>query len=119
MRQFLPPPKRWGYPCCKLINENVGVKKIVDLDKYNKFIDAFNDLNNIEKLQKELKELEKELIKRQKGDSYCTDIYSIQHRIEAQKEVIKNLQAIRDRGYKTVEEMLTITDRRLRKVEHE
>ena len=23
------------------LNENVGVKKIVDLDKYNKFIDAF------------------------------------------------------------------------------
>lgn len=21
MRQFLPPPKRWGYPCCKLIDE--------------------------------------------------------------------------------------------------
>lgn len=89
------------------LNENVGIKKIADLNKYNKFIDAFNDLNNIEKLQKELKELEKELIKRQKSDSYCTDIYSIQYRIEVQKEVIKNLQAIRDRGYKTVEEMLT------------
>lgn len=92
------------------LNENVGIKKIVDLNKYNKFIDAFNDLNNIEKLQKELKELEKELIKRQKGDSYCTDVYSIQYRIEAQKEVIKNLQTIRDRGYKTVEEMLTSWD---------
>lgn len=92
------------------LNDVVGVKKIVDLNKYNKFIDAFNDLNNIEKLQKELTELEKELIKRQKGDSYCTDIYLIQYRIDVQKEVIKNLQAIRDKGYKTVEEMLAITE---------
>lgn len=89
------------------LNNDMGVKDIIELKEGSKFIDIFNNLDNICKLEVELSNLKNELIAINNDYSYCKDPAGLEKRIPAQEKVINNMRFIKNKGFNTVYDYIT------------
>jgi len=89
------------------LNNDIGVKDIIELKEGSKFIDIFNNLDNINKLEIELVKLKNELIAINNNYSYCKDPTGLKKRIPAQEKVINNMRIIKNKGFNTVYDYIT------------
>ena len=89
------------------LNNDIGVKDIIELKEGSKFIDIFNNLDNICKLEVELSSLKNELIAINNNYSYCKDPTGLEKRILAQEKVINNMKSIKNEGFDTVYDYIT------------
>ncbi len=89
------------------LNNDIGVKDIIELKDGSKFIDIFNNLDNINKLEVELVKLKSELNAINNNYSYCKDPTGLEKRIPAQEKIIYNMKIIKDKGFDTVYDYIT------------